>query len=650
MPTNNRRCSLHLLFFASVFIATGVSSVSEAADRIKPTIKISMTPSHVVLGEHETADVFVNVSAQGGPIQCETIRIHSNTGELSPLENIGDGRYKSTLDMPDDFFPRFALVAAVGTCNGVPAEGHTVIPLYGTGEVEVKAKPFSEVTLKIADQTFGPKRTNERGKTSIPIVVSPGHSVGIVGNKTVDLKLPQVNRVVAIANRTEIMAGDKGRTIIWIFAINQKGDPLEDGHISISTNKGHTTAAQYISAGVYKTYYTGPTVIGDKKGAIQLSIKGDPTSKDTIAFDFKPGKPANVQIRTAAPFFRAGETETVHVSVAVVDQYGNPTGDPVTLESDFGSLTPLVRNDQGTYNSVLTVPNFFEGRQSLLLFATGNGERRPFVAEQHFPLKAGSPTKINILQPSKPIPADGRTPYLITIEVLDEFGNPVVGAPLFLTASKGTIPNTVTTTRKTKVPYTPPLGPGSDKCRLEASVLDISEKATVSLTDRTYLLAATVRAGYINNLANLSTFHWSVSLEQNIWFIVSGLYLSVDIGHHFSSDHLKEEAIKSNFHGFSLHGMLGYRKRFLPVLYLSASAGVGTHIILNRTIFNNNTVISESAAQFSYQFAAELGYWLGPGHVVVQVGFGVSEPSRINGLEGNTSGMTIMIGYRMPFV
>ena len=166
---------------------------------------------------------------------------------------------------------------------------------------------------------------------------------------------------------------------------------------------------------------------------------------------------------------------------------------------------------------------------------------------------------------------------------------------------------------------------------------------------RTYLIAATPRIGFIFNFGNLLTYHLSLSIEQNLWFLLTGLHLTLEIGHHYSRDEFSSDDIESNFHGIPIHGMLGYRKRFLPELYVSLAAGVGMHIIVNRTVHPDKIVLSESSAHFSYQFSGEVGYRFGPGSAVFQLGFGVSEPSKISALSGNTSGLTTMLGYRMEF-
>ena len=635
-----------------LIIFTLVSSESLATQKTKAIIDISMYPEHVVLGKNETAEVRVKVTSPHGLLNCEKIRIHSNTGVLSPLESTGEGTYKSTLTMPDSFFPRFALIASVGTCGGVPTEGHTVIPLYGSGEVEVKAKPFSEVRLKIAEESFGPKRTNERGKVRIPIVVPPGYFYGTVGNKKVDLELPPVNRVVAIADRTEIMAGDEGRTIIWIFAIDQKGAPLVGGEISLSVDKGKTTKAETISAGVYRSFYSGPKLIGDQSGRINVSIDGDPASRDRVRFDFKPGKPAKLQINTHPHFFKAGETESLDVTISVADQYGNPTGNPVTLNTDFGTLEPLEEGENGEFKTKLTIPNDFGRRDSLVFSGTGVTDSGQLSLKQKLPLKAGTPSKIIIEQPEKHIAADGKTPHLLRIQVLDKFGNPVKGEELSLDVSQGSAPRTITTDTTTIVPYTPPLNPNQDRCRLKATIHGVSETTVLSLTNRTYLIALTPRIGYIFNAGNLSTFHSNLSLEQNLWFLMKGLHLGIEVGHHFSKakTQYNDESIQWSFHDVGFHGFLGYRYWFLPRFYASLNAGLGFHVVVNQMRYReSNTNLRESAVQLSYQFEAEAGYQLGPGSIAFQFGYGVSKPSKIGGLTGNMNGFVFMLGYRMEF-
>jgi hypothetical protein len=620
---------------------------SEAQDKqaAPPRIDISMTPEHVVLGESDTAEVLVHVANELGPVECEAIRIHVNTGGISELSQIGPGRYASTYTMPADYFPRFALIAAVGTCAGTPVEGYTVLPLFGTGEVEVKSQPRSQVTLKIADRVFGPKKTNAWGRVRIPIVVPPGHFVGIAGDKTVDLKLPPVNRIVAIADRLEIKAGDEGRTIVWVFAIDSKGNPLEHGAISIQSTKGTTTPTERVDPGVYRSYYTGPTQIGDQQGVITVAIDGDAASKDTVRFAFSPGAPADIRIRPRLPRYRAGSETPVPIDVAVVDQYGNPTGNDVSLTADFGVLSPIVAGDHGTFSSSIALQNHFEGRNAVTLSAKDRDGYNLNVSTK-LPLQSGDPKRITIVEPSAPVPADGLSTVGIDVRVLDEYDNPVPEVALTLKASAGRVPPSIVTDYETQIPFTPPIKKGTGVSRVHASLGDLSASATVKLSNRLYLLAVTPRLGFISNFGNLTTYHLAVTVEQSLWFLLPGLHVDFEFGHYYSSADMKEENVESSFHAFPLYGLLGYQIRPIPKLFISPNVGVGVHIIRNKIVRPGVWESVEKGGQLGIQGSLEAGYLLGPGKLTLRVGYLYAKSGNINLLTGRIGGLSTTLGYR----
>ena len=609
-----------------------------------------MKPEHVVLGEIPETSILVEVRDTAGPVQCETLRIHANTGDVSPLTNMSPGMYSSNFVLPEDYFPRFALIAAVGTCNGIPIEGHTVVPLYGTGEVEVKAKPYSDVTLRIAEQVFGPKRTNAWGKVRIPIVVPPGHFVGIAGDKTVDLNLPPVNRIVAIADRTVIKAGDEGRTIVWIFAIDPQGTPLIQGEISAVTDKGEVTPPEALLPGVYRSYYTGPTLIGDQQGNITVNINGDPSSKDLVGFTFTPGDPSQIRLVPLFPIYQAGSGTPIKLEVAVIDQYGNPTGDEVMLDSDFGTLAPLSKGEHGVYITEITIPDRFDGRREVTLTAKPK-DGKGFEHSDKLPLKAGRPVSVNIKQPNSAVPADGINAVSIPLEVLDAYDNPVSDVELTLETTAGAVPPSIVTEPETYIPYTPPLGKGTGTTRIEASAGDaLKGEAAVPLTDKTYFFSLSLRFGFITNFGNMTAPHFSVSLEQNLWFLLRGLHVAIEFGHYYSRAEMTREDLESGFHAFPLDLLIGYRLTPLPKLFFAFGLGIGPHIIYNKIERTDDWKNTEWGAQLGIHAVGTAGWLLGPGKLILRAGYMYANSSNIELLTGHIGGFTLMFGYRLEFL
>ena len=174
--------------------------------------------------------------------------------------------------MPGDFFPRFSLIAAFATCSNETITGSTVVKLFGAGSVDLKLAPHSDVILEIAGEEFGPFRTDEAGKVKIPIVVPPGVKTGNVGEKTIDLNLPTVNRIIAIQEKKGLSKDPGTETTILIYAIDgTSGKPLLNANLKIKPEKGTISRIAEVASGVYRAYYKPPEQLGYGQDDVSVS-------------------------------------------------------------------------------------------------------------------------------------------------------------------------------------------------------------------------------------------------------------------------------------------------------------------------------------------------------------------------------------------
>jgi hypothetical protein len=375
-------------------------------------IDIKVTPERLVLGESTEARVTVRVPTTSRRA-CGTLRIHANTGEITDVVKEREGEFTAAYRLPTDYFPRFALVAAATVCSGVKVSGIAVVELFGAGTVEVKSKPFSMVTLKIAKDTFGPVLTNAKGKALVPIVVAPGIRTGVVGDKLIDLNLPPVNRIVAVADRVRVKAGEgENASVIRIYAIDELGYPLSKADFETRVLKGTLSNVERLSPGLYRAAYTSPEKIGDSVDEVTVGLKGDAVSVDTIAIELFPGAPARIGIDATPKQYTAGSGLPIEVTATVLDRFGNTTEADIVAKTDIGTLTGPTATAPGDFRMQLKLSDRFEGKRTAGI--TVSLKQTPGIkAGTEVSLKAASPAAIEIEAVKGSVPADGITPHRI---------------------------------------------------------------------------------------------------------------------------------------------------------------------------------------------------------------------------------------------
>lgn len=645
--------SAQILCFILLLAIPGLVLGQTASEASKPDvdhIQLVVSPGHLVLGETTKATVHAVVSnAAGAELTCDDIRMHASQGEISNLKQAGPGEYTADFVLPEDFFPRFALIAASASCSGSTVTGSVVVALFGTGRVEVKAKPFSDVVLEIGKDTFGPAKTNASGKVKIPIVVGPGVETGIVGDKVIDLNLPPVNRIVTIPENSRIPTGAKSETVIRIYTVdNVTGEPLLNADLDIRPERGSITRIEPDAPGVYRAYYVPPKQVGNGEDIVTIALRGDAVSETQMTFQIVSGNPARIQIEAQPKRYTAGTGSPVAITVHLTDKNGNPTDGEIDAATSIGTLDYLQSEGKGLYRTLLKIPDNFGGNAEARITIMSSQDRN-VKASALVGLDATHPATIEIDGVSRPVPTDGWSGRKIEVRVEDGYGNPVMKHDLAVSVTKGSTPQSAIPKGDTYIiPYTPPLSRGRapKKSVITASIGDVSATTTVPLTSKTHVIAITPRAGYLTNLKHVHAPYFAVPIELNLWFIVTGLHLIADFGYYFSKATYDDEDFTSTFHAVPLSGALGYRLALTPKVYMGWSAGAGAHLIWNQSERAGSYNLIDTAVQLGIHGAMSVCLRAGPGFMDIKAGYIYANSKKISSLSGNIGGLNIQLGYR----
>ncbi len=613
-------------------------------------IDIFVTPDRPVLGETDQTTVTIRLASQPGK-PCEAVRIQASTGTVTEPRYELSGDYTAIYNLPSDYFPRFALLAATATCSGKTATGIAVIKLYGAGEVEVKSTPFSKVTLQIGRDTFGPVTTNRYGKARIPIVVGPGIQTGLVGDKVIDLNLPKANRILTISETKSVSVDrdEKDPADLWIYAIDPLGKPLRSADFEVTVEKGKIPSIDIVAPGIYNARYLPPDVVGDGEETVTIGLKGDASSVSREHLVVVAGEPSSIVIEPSPKVYTAGTGAPLRIIATVVDRKGNPTIGDIDATASFGELSELSATPLGGVEMALTIPDRFEGRHHSDVTMTLR-QNPEITSTLPIPLETAPPKAIDIRGLNAPIPADGLTTVRLPMSVQDEFGNPIRELTIALSSSSGTTPLLAEHDGDHyRIPYTPPLGRGKGKATIEAKVATLTTETQISLTNRTYLLAITPMVGYITNFGHMHAPYINAEIEMSLWYLLRGAHASVDIGYYFSKGSLDSESYASTMYAIPLIASLGYRYHFIPRLFVAISAGVGVHFIRNRNESSDGFRALETSAQLGIHAMSSIGFRVGPGNILVRAGYVHAKPTHISSLSGHIGGFTLFLGFRYGF-
>lgn len=202
---------------------------------------VSVTPSQVVLGRDPAVRVRVTVPPDAPPP-----RAAASTGQLQPLPSSEPGVVEYQWTPPDIRYPQRALLAFwTQAPEGPPQVTSVFIPLLGRTTVEVETAVGAQVTVQVADTTFGPVRANNKGRARVPVDVPPGvrEAQVLVTRKRLQKRSitrfdePPASPLLALIDPEPLPAGGPG----WLLVLGER--PLLGSELNLRVRGGSVEEA-----------------------------------------------------------------------------------------------------------------------------------------------------------------------------------------------------------------------------------------------------------------------------------------------------------------------------------------------------------------------------------------------------------------------
>ncbi len=639
-----------LFLFAALWCAplcafAGGFSVSDAEEPIV-SAALEVSPDRIVLGKTVDANVRVTLPETfSGRGECKNIQLLVNTGEIHDVTRIAPGVFTASYQLPEEFFPQFALITASAFCGGRTIVGATAHPLYGTGKVTVRSTPFSKVSLKIADDTFGPALTDGTGRADIPVVVRPGIFTGVAGGKEIDLDLPPLKRIVAFAVPPKLTTDDKDGALIWIYAIDDLGKPLASARFTKAALRGTLGPVESAAPGVFRVRYRPPASVGDGSDHVTVSLADDAVSQETLVFSLSSGRPAKITAEATPDRHLASSTEAVTVVARVFDEKGNPAAAELAATSNLGELSPLLSEVPGEYHWSLVLPSHFVGmRQAEVRIVDKSDEQ--LMSHAEVALVPDSKYAVEIDPPATPIPADGYTTVPIRIHVNDRYGNSVSGAPPSVRVSAGVASLAAEEADGTyTVRYTAPLKIPKQPARLAAQSGKLSADISPPLTNKIYRVAVAAEVGYFTNVGLIHAPMFSLVPQLSLWKVARGLQAGLDLGYYFSNADMPGQHFHSSFHALPMIIFGGYRFDLSSRWMIDLNAGIGPVTNIHVGTKTGEYVERQTFVKFGASVSAGGAMRAGPGHLTLRLRYLYTSKAE-ESITGRLAGLAVLLGYR----
>ena len=459
--------ALALAVLAAAVAARGDARPHEDPAAGGGALRIVADPPRLLLGRDAAAELTVTA-----PPDVQELQLTASVGRIEEVRRLPGGGFAARYRPSGERVPQVAIVAAVGRTPRGAEDGWLAIPLSGQGDARVRAAPGSEVSLRIGDETFGPRRARADGVAVIPIVVPPGVREAHHGFRPIDLRIPETPLVHAVIDRAVVHADRQERIHVVAYGVAPHGAARRGDAPIVEPSRGTVALAAREPGVVAGVWTLPPGRAGEERLVVRLPSA--PATRAVVRLEAVAGPPAVVAVSFDRDALVAGEADEVAVTARALDAGGNAVPAALELSADGGVLEDVREREPGTVEARLRVASF-EGRGELGVTATA--PEVGISGARTLPLRPGAPAVVRFERPDGVLRADGRREARLRVSVADGHGNAVDATPAVKAERGAVLGVSAAEAGGWEVRYVAPEVPGPAVERLVASVGPVSGEA-----------------------------------------------------------------------------------------------------------------------------------------------------------------------------
>lgn len=638
------------------------------------TVSVGIAPERIFAGQPDPAVITLTVKNQvGEPVSGAEIEFFVSVGAVGEFSEEGKGKYSARYFPPKKRFPQVAVIGVRADSEGFSGTACLPISLRGRTTIPAETKANSTVILKVGGQEFGPYESGPQGKFDAPIEVPPGYrnakaivtdEFGNVIHKTIDLGIPDTQRIIFRADPPELPADGRSRTQVVFFAADQFGKALGE-NISLSVQPGKLTRPVRLAPGVYRSTYEPPVRAQPAKARIRAEVKGDSFEVGDISLT--PGvRPFLLSFDVETPELVADGEDTSVLTLVYRDVYGRgvPEGN-ISLTASQGKVSEAEDRGDGYYTAIFTAPDQIGPSDKVVIEAVGEEEPRKeewaefLRAKTSVHLKAGPPEKIELNSLHRTLMADGESTAVISAIIIDKTGNPVSGERFQVDSEHGFIGEVEEEVEgKYQFAYTAPKLRQYAREKISVAHPEglYSSSLGLDLIPRLPYYTVGLKGTYLTNFEKISTGGVRIEGGYRLPMMNRQFFAHSEFGYYSERrtyDEVNpglgeyEVSVYMNVWTIRFIGLYKFEElgRYIPY----AGAGIGVSIVEDRIRSTFQPALKEVAAAFASYTAAgiEMELWLGK--AFLELGYEYSWLSDDDGVKGNIGGLMLSLGCRYLF-
>ena len=403
-------------------------------------LSASVNPTSLHIGRDNSATVtFALVSSEEQRFAPDDLDIRVSAGELSPLTDMGDGRFTAKYTPPETTTADIAIITAANRHSPERVYTSFALPLSVTKDITIKTTPNATVLLDVGGSKYGPVTTDKRGKATVSATLRPQDKEGVLTtlvdgvatDSTISVADTMPTTVQIVPMAASIPADHTITVPIRVAAFTTDGEPDTENAPTLQPTIGNITPLQHEGRGIYMATYT-PADLSEST-PISFDAQHGQSPKTSHPSELVGVRAANVVVTPPADGLKQGDT-----LATLVYQFEGPTQMPLpnrdlTLYPTGGNVKKDAKKN-GTHTVTFTTNGLSD--LSVVGVASTPVSQNPF-------------SHILLFADNDHLPNNGISENLITVVSVDANGYPVPNTEVSLSFSgaSGSLPEKVITNK-----------------------------------------------------------------------------------------------------------------------------------------------------------------------------------------------------------